>query len=72
MKDKIANIQKRIRPYIFPINIPIHKENTIKRFGFIPAILNQIKKFDCKKYIKINIINITIIDSIFFIVSPLN
>ena len=38
-------------PYVFPINIPINSESIIKRFGFIPAILNQLKKFDCKKYI---------------------
>ena len=59
-------------PYILPINIPIHNENTMKRLGFTPAILNQIKKFDCRKYININIMNITIIDNTFFIVAPLN
>jgi hypothetical protein len=67
-KPKIIPIKA---PYILPINIPTISERIIKRFGFTPAILNQLKKFDCKKYIKINVINITIIDSIFFIVAPL-
>ena len=58
-------------PYILPINIPMINEKIIKRFGFTPAILNQLKKFDCNKYIKINVININIIDNIFFIVAPL-
>ena len=58
-------------PYVFPINIPINSESIIKRFGFIPAILNQLKKFDCKKYINKNVIYIIIIDSIFFILAPL-
>ena len=57
-------------PYVFPINIPTNNERIIKRFGFTPAMLNQIKKFDCKKYKRINIKNIIIIDSIFFIVVP--
>ena len=58
-------------PYILPIYIPTNNERIINKFGFTPSILNQLKKFDCKKYIKINVMNIIIIDSSFFIVAPL-
>ena len=54
-------------PYAFPKNSPINKTKIINKFGFIPAILNQLKKFICKKYRMINVINNITIDNIFFI-----
>ena len=40
-------------------------------YDFVRAIaLNQLKKFDCKKYKKINAINIIIIHNTFFILDP--
>ncbi len=58
-------------PYRFPMNMPINKANIIKRFGLMPAILNQLKKFDCKKYIIKKTKNKTAIDNTFFIAAPL-
>lgn len=58
-------------PYNFPMNIPMNKANIIKRFGLIPAILNQLKRFDCKKYIIKKVKNKITIDSVFFITAPL-
>ena len=52
------------------MNIPMNNESIIKRFGFTFAMVNQLKKLDCNKYIKINVKNIIIIDNIFFITSP--
>ena len=51
-------------PYIVPIillaNKPINSVNITNKFGIIPAIVNQLKKLDCKKYI-INAVSIKII-----------
>ena len=46
-----------IAPVLFPINNPINSVKTIIRFGIIPPILNQEKKFNCKKYIIKNVNN---------------
>ena len=48
------------------VNKPITKTNITNKFGFTPAILNQLKKFDCKKYIITNIMNSTTIVNVFF------
>lgn len=63
-------IAPRVIPYILPKNKPINKISIINKFGFIPAILNHVKKFDCRKYMKINVKNIIIIESVFFTVVP--
>ena len=49
-----------------PIKSPIHKIRTTNKFGFTPAILNQLKKFICKKYNIKNITIIPIIEIVFF------
>ena len=42
-------------PYIAPISLlpnkPINNTSITNRFGITPAIVNQLKKFDCRKYI---------------------
>lgn len=68
-----ANISKQtpqINPTgiatFLPIKSPTHKTKTINKFGFTPAILNQLKKFTCRKYTIKNVIIITIIEITFF------
>ena len=56
-----------VTPYITPdilfVKSPINKTNITNKFGIIPEIVNQLKKFDCKKYRK----NKTITSVIFII-----
>lgn len=55
-----------INPNFFPKNNPIKSINITYRFGIIPAILNHVKKFDCKKYIIKKVNTIYIIACAFF------
>ena len=57
-------------PNFLPKNNPINNKKIMNKFGFIPAILNQLKNIDCKKYKKINVINKNIVASAFFIFKP--
>lgn len=57
-------------PHFTPEYRPINSTNIINRFGITPAIVNELKKFICKKYIIINVINNIITVSIFFITRP--
>ena len=56
-----SNIAPIITPYITPVilleNSPINKIYITNKFGITPEIVNQLKKFDCKKY-KMNAVNI--------------
>lgn len=53
-----------------PAKSPINTIRTMNKFGFIPSILNQVKKLDCKKYIIKNIINNITTVVIFFNIPP--
>ena len=55
-----------IVPTLLPANIPIIKTYITNKLGFMPAIVNQSKKFICKKYIKKNIKISTITATAFF------
>ena len=66
-----SDIEKlKDNPYILPKYNPINNVNTINKFGFIPAILYQLKKCDCKKYISKKTIKNTAIVNALFIISP--
>ena len=56
----------KIKPIFLVANNPIKSIKITNKFGFIPAIVNQLKKLDCKKYSKKNTIIIPIIDMTFF------
>lgn len=66
----VPNIKPKINPNFFPANRPTKTINITNKFGIIPAILNHVKKFDCKKYIIKNATTINITDIVFFKFSP--
>lgn len=63
---KIPNIIPKAVPIFAPEYNPINNINIINIFGIIPEIVNQLKKFNCKKYIMINVINNNITVTTFF------
>ena len=66
----IPKISPNISPIFLPANSPTNSISITNKLGIMPNILNQVKKFACKKYIikKANIINIII--PAFFIFAP--
>lgn len=64
----IPNNTPNAVPIFAPEYNPINSINIINRFGITPAIVNELKKFDCKKYIIINVIISSITVIIFFII----
>ena len=66
ISKNIPNKNPKISPIFFVANNPINNIKITNKFGFIPAIVNQLKKLDCKKYSKKNTIIIPTIDINFF------
>ena len=70
MGTRSGDIDPYIIPYIIPlllpINSPIKSANITTILGITPAILNQLKKLACKKYIIKNIKHKLTIDITFF------
>ena len=66
-----STINPKIKPNAVPIlepeYSPINRINITNKLGFTPAIVNQLKKFSCKKYIIMNAITNKIIVIAFFI-----
>ena len=58
------------KPVVFPKKSPINRVNIINKFGFIPAILYQLKKLVCKMYNIKNTIKNAVITNVLFIISP--
>ena len=50
----VPNTNPKVIPIFLPENNPINKAKITNKLGFIFAIVNQLKKFACKKYIMKN------------------
>ena len=68
MSINIPNNTPNAVPIFAPEYKPINSINIINRFGITPAIVNELKKFDCRKYIIINAMISIIIVITFFII----
>ena len=55
------------RPIFLPVYNPVKSANITNKFGFTPAIVNQLKKFIWRRYIRINVKHKIIMVNVFFI-----
>ena len=66
----ISNNNPTITPEIIPIYLPPNSPkktiNITNKLGFIPAIVNQVKKFACNIYIIMNAMHIKNMANFFF------